>query len=78
MFVCGDCGAAFEKPLRSVERHGLDTPPYEELDVCPSCYGMCILEALFCDGCDAVITERYIELDNGARFCSECYAIKNI
>lgn len=37
MFRCDDCGARFSKPARIVERHNLDTPPYESLSECPSC-----------------------------------------
>lgn len=78
MFVCGDCGEAFDTPQRSVERHGLDTPPYEMLDVCPACYGVCILSALYCDGCGSVITGRFIQLDDsGDRYCEDCYTVRD-
>lgn len=79
MFVCGDCGAVFDAPLRTVERHGLDTPPYEALEVCPSCYGVCILSAMYCDGCGGVITGKYIQLDDeGTRYCENCYTVREI
>lgn len=39
MLVCAECGHLFEEPRRVVDRHGLDTPPYEVTYVCPSCYG---------------------------------------
>ena len=37
MLICLDCGAIFEQARIVFERHGLDTPPYEELLVCPRC-----------------------------------------
>ena len=37
MYVCKECGHLFEEPRKMVERHGLDSPPYEEFNVCPSC-----------------------------------------
>lgn len=30
---------SFERPERYVERHNLDTPPYEEFYGCPVCAG---------------------------------------
>lgn len=41
MFVCLECGHIFEEgeEARWVEKHGLDTPPYEEWSGCPICKG---------------------------------------
>lgn len=37
MFYCPDCGYEFEKSKNLYETHGLDTPPFERLSVCPFC-----------------------------------------
>ena len=37
MYRCNWCECEFEEPSISVETHGLDTPPYEEISVCPNC-----------------------------------------
>ena len=39
MFRCIDCGKTFRTPKTRYEKHGLDTPPYEEWDCCPYCGG---------------------------------------
>lgn len=35
MMICVECERVFDQPNHIVERHGLDTPPYEEYDGCP-------------------------------------------
>lgn len=39
MFRCIECGQTFNTPKTRYEKHGLDTPPYEEWDCCPYCGG---------------------------------------
>ncbi len=39
MFRCLECGELFKEPLEYEETHGLDTPPYEKMYVCPKCKG---------------------------------------
>lgn len=39
MFKCVDCERKFEHPDVRVEKHGLDSPPYEEWNCCPYCGG---------------------------------------
>lgn len=36
-YKCNNCGATFARPMRVIETHGLDTPPYERIKVCPCC-----------------------------------------
>ena len=74
MFVCLDCGYTFEYTRHYVETHGLDAPPYEEWDGCPSCGGA-YTEAQKCDECGEWITSSYIKLHSGKRFCEECYTV---
>lgn len=78
MYVCADCGSVFAEPKRVIETHGLDTPPYEEYNACPDCYGMCIVETFTCDCCDEHIRDAYILVNNGERYCSDCYTSQNI
>lgn len=72
MFVCIECGNIFEFPMRFVETYGLDTPPYQEFTCCPDCGGA-YAEAHKCDHCGEWIDGTYIKLDNGNRFCENCY-----
>ena len=37
MYFCLDCGYAFMHALKIYESHGLTSPPYEVINVCPSC-----------------------------------------
>lgn len=37
MFKCLDCKHEFDTPDTYEERHGLDTPPYESVAICPEC-----------------------------------------
>lgn len=41
MYECVDCGYIFEEDDRVLytERHGLDSPPYEQWWGCPMCAG---------------------------------------
>ena len=38
-YVCLECGKQFSFPKHYIEKHGLDTPPYEEWYGCPYCAG---------------------------------------
>lgn len=72
MFVCIECLAVFETPETYMETHGFDNPPYEEISCCPYCGGAYV-EAHRCDHCGEWIDGAYIKLDNGGRFCENCY-----
>lgn len=37
MFYCNNCGYEFLEADTFIETHGLSSPPYEKLSVCPSC-----------------------------------------
>ena len=74
MLICLDCGAIFEQARIVFERHGLDTPPYEELLVCPRCESTEIHPAYRCDVCGDWITNSYIKTADGERICGDCYS----
>ncbi len=46
MFYCKDCGIEFETTKKLYERHGLSSPPYEPISVCPNCEGRNFYEHL--------------------------------
>ena len=71
-YICLNCGSLFDEPKPFVERHGLDTPPYERWNGCPECGGA-YTEAHGCDICGETIVMPYIKLANGDRVCSRCY-----
>lgn len=73
MMFCFGCGSLFEQARRVIERHGLDSPPYEELLCCPRCGDTDIWQAHRCDLCGEWITEGYILTLNRDRICEECY-----
>lgn len=78
MFVCTECYHLFDTPKHIQERHGLDTPPYEEMDVCPECYGLAIIDAFCCDECSQYVTGRFIRTGGGQTICDECYTTHDI
>ena len=69
MFKCCECGHLFEDGEQAVweERHGLDTPPYEQWSGCPICKGG-YEEAHQCKECGEWHTEN--ELYDG--WCEKC------
>lgn len=73
MMLCLECGALFEQAKRVIERHGLDTPPYEEYYVCPHCGDTNYQQTWRCDICGEWITGSYIKTLNGNRICESCY-----
>lgn len=76
-FVCVECGCVFQEPKHYIETHGLDTPPYEHFTVCPHCGGA-FVEAHCCDCCGEFITADYVVVQDGKRYCEECYSVRNI
>lgn len=77
MFICLDCGCVFDEPKHWIETHGLDSPPYEEWDGCPSCGGA-YAETYKCDGCNDWLCGTYVEVENGNKYCENCYEIREI
>jgi DNA-directed RNA polymerase subunit RPC12/RpoP len=71
LFVCLECGAIFEEPVYWEEKHGLDTPPYEQLSGCKVCRGS-YTETYQCSGCGEWIVDDYIKINND-RYCQDCY-----
>lgn len=71
MFICLECHQEFNTPKRWTEKHGLDTPPYEEFIGCPYCSGN-YTEAYQCSCCGEWITDDYIKIDDD-RYCDGCY-----
>ncbi len=78
MYICLECIKTFDEPKRFEERHGLDTPPYEVTYGCPYCGGA-FQDAIRCDCCGEVITDSYVEIDEGGkRYCDCCFIMRNI
>ena len=77
MLICLDCGCVFDEPKHWIETHGLDSPPYEEWDGCPSCGGA-YAETYKCDGCNDWICGTYAETKNGNKYCENCYEIREV
>lgn len=72
-YTCLSCGECFDKPFRWKERHGLDTPPYEEHSGCFYC-GEAYTRTILCDACGQPITGNYVKIcKTGARYCEDCY-----
>ena len=78
MYTCLDCGETFDDPKRWSERHGLETPPYEEMSGCPYCGGP-YYPTILCDGCGQPITGDYVQIETtGDRYCDECYLKRSL
>ena len=73
MLICLDCGAIFEQARIVFERHGLDTPPYEKISMCPFCGGVSLRNAYPCSICGGWITGSHIITLDGQRICDGCY-----
>lgn len=67
MYICNDCDFQFETPLKIQETHGLNTPPFETISVCPHCKSTNFEKATFnyCHCCGAKIKNAY------GNYCSE-------
>ncbi len=65
MYRCQDCGKEFEYVEVVFEKHGLDTPPFERIKLCPYCHSNNYVqkEEHFCFVCGSKLRE-------GADFCS--------
>ena len=66
-YECHRCEKRFEEPDFVTEKHGLDTPPYEKVAVCPYCYGY-FEEMYQCEICGEWFTDG--ELTSGV--CDDC------
>lgn len=76
-FVCVECGHVFLNPKRYIERHGLDTPPYEQFTGCPKCGGAYV-PAQRCEYCGHEITGEYVKTADGNVYCEECFSLRDI
>jgi len=73
-YICLKCRRTFENLGYWEERHGLDTPPYEKTYCCPLCKSTDYIEYIGrCSLCGSDIFDKYIVLDTGEKYCSECY-----
>lgn len=77
LYVCVECGCVFDKPKCYVERHGLDTPPYEQFSVCPNCGGTYV-RAKQCSYCGDEITGEYVKIADGNVYCENCFSLRDI
>lgn len=66
-YECHNCGRRFEEPDIITETHGLDSPPYEKIGVCPYCKGY-FAEIHECKICGEHFTDD--ELTSGV--CDGC------
>lgn len=66
-YQCHECDRRFEEPDIITETHGLETPPYEKIGVCPYCKGY-FEEMTQCRICGQYFTDG--ELSDGV--CDEC------
>jgi len=69
MYICLDCGYIFTQPQHIVERHGLDTPPFEEYTGCPKCGGAYDY-AYMCKYCEAIVPAE--NFDKVLAMCNRC------
>ena len=67
MYICLECNYEFEKPVLLQEKHGLVTPPFEVICVCPKCKTENFekIRSRFCRCCGAKLKENQYD------YCSE-------
>lgn len=71
MYRCTDCGKIFEDFKEYKEKHGLKSPPFESIAVCPFCGSTAVqpIKVKHCRCCGARLK------DDGREYCSEaCHA----
>lgn len=68
MYYCLNCHDVFEKLVTVVERHGLETPPYETYPASSCCHDSNFEEAKVCERCGAYIPES----QSLYGMCAEC------
>jgi DNA-directed RNA polymerase subunit RPC12/RpoP len=66
-YECHNCGRRFEEPDIITETHGLESPPYEKVAVCPYCH-VYFEEMYQCKICGEWFTDG--ELTSGV--CDDC------
>lgn len=66
MYRCLDCGLEFEYVEVVFETHGLSSPPYERIKLCPGCHSDNYkeLKQLYCGCCG-------IRIPSGSDYCGE-------
>lgn len=77
-YVCLECETEVDELEKYEERHGVDTLPFEECHVCPSCGSMYVLPAVYCDLCQRAILDEYIITINDQNICENCYTKRHI
>ena len=78
LYYCLNCNSTFTSPKKVLDKHGLDTPPYEKIKTCPFCNCSNYVENFECDLCKEPITGNYIKLSDGTVICSNCYTENKI
>ncbi len=66
MYYCHECKTHFKEVAKIIEKHGLSSPPYETVCVCPNCKGQNFEKekSKYCRCCGAKLTSAQKE------FCS--------
>lgn len=74
MYYCPDCGCEFAVPKKISETHGLTSPPFEVIYVCPNCKGSEFYEktSTHCRCCGAKLSDSQTE------YCSDTCKNKGI
>ena len=73
LYICTDCGATFDEPKEIVEKHGLETPPYEKLLVCPECLSSDYDTAVVCGSCQKEVPSTGCYFVNNQHYCKTCF-----
>ena len=77
-FTCLECEHEFDVPKLIEERHGMDTAPFETINVCPNCLSEYYVPSTYCDLCGRAILDEYIITLDDENICENCYIKRNI
>ena len=72
-YICENCGHLFDEPKRYVDKHNLDTPPYEEYLGCPKCGSVDYDEAVVCHRCGEIVAFSQTNTYGEELYCENCY-----
>ena len=80
-FICLDCGETFDE--NEIDTWEESRGEYwgvqccESMSGCPYCRGGYV-ETYECDCCGELITDQYVEIEDGHKYCFNCYVVKDI
>lgn len=78
LYYCTECNKEFVYTRKNIEHHGLDSPPYEEIECCPFCDSTSFINSIECCVCGNTIKCDFVKLKTGEYICDDCYTTGSV